>query len=146
MQRNTRMAMGVVFFTLILIILFAVLTIVYSNPIQSLLLLLCFAVVGVAVLARGISRPSSRIAADEHASRSRVSASPNVTPHSMLGAAKRAHPTKVRIRVERWENERRAVVEEPLEKALRRAHSHACPKCGSPAASICACRYRSRFQ
>jgi len=52
MQRNTRMAMGVVFFTLILIILFAVLTIVYSNPIQSLLLLLCFAVVGVAVLAR----------------------------------------------------------------------------------------------
>lgn len=145
MQRNTRMAMGVVFFTLILMVLFAVLNSINSNPIQSLLLLLCFALVGVAALARGISSPRSTMTIDEHASRSRVSASPNVTPHSMLGAAKRAHPTKVRIRVERWENERRAVVEEPLEKALRRAHSHACPKCGSPAATICACRYRSRF-
>lgn len=147
MLKNSKIIAGLVSFALILVLSVAVLVvtdILFSNPIQSLFLLLCIGVAGVAVLARGVSRPSSRTPYGERAPQSLISVLPNVAAHLSSGPAKRAHPTKVRLRVERWENEKRAAVEEPLKKALQRARAHTCPMCGSRAANICACRYRPR--
>jgi hypothetical protein len=148
MQKNSKTMVGLIFFVLVLMLLTAALTatgMLSSNPIQSFLVLLCFGVIGVAVLARGIDDPSSRDLSEGHAPHTPIPMIPNVPGHSFRGTAKRAHPTKVRLRVERWESERRAAVEEPLRKALRRAHSHVCPRCGSSAGKICACRYHSRY-
>lgn len=158
MKKDTTMIMGVVFFILFLTVLIIVIigsNMLPSNPIQSFLLLSGYLIIGAFVLARHFDRTSRKILSEGHSFQPGISGLPRVVTFSKPRSAKRAHPrvniydfindNRVRFRIGRWKKERRSVVEEPLQKALQKSRSRTCPKCGSRAADICACRYRSKF-
>jgi len=152
------MIMGLVFFILLLTMLMIVLmgsNMLHSNPVQSFLLLSCLFVIGAVVLAKHIGRTSRATMSGGHALQPRNSGLLLVVAHSKPRIAKRAHArvnvldfineNRPRSWISKWRKERRSVVEEPLQKALQKARSRTCPKCGSRAADVCACRYRSKF-
>jgi|GEM_PF-4411327 len=139
MQKDSKTILGPLFLALILILLtgFLIATnILFSSLVPSLMLLLVCGGIGVVMLSWEITRPSSWKSSEGREMQSSIFTTANAIPHSASGVVKGPHPTKVRLRVERWEDER---------KRLGRLHSHACPRCGSHAGSICACRLRSRF-
>jgi len=154
LKKNSRTIAGLAFFVLFLVFILLGSNMLHTNPTLSFLLLSCIFIIGAITLAQHIDRKSHANMFKGYAFSPGISRSPHVT-QSKPTALTRTHlhasifnfldENRVRCRISRWKNERRAVVEEPLQKALQKARFRTCPKCGSRAAGVCACRYRLRF-